>query len=83
MRERGDHGRANTDFQHDDMRDTGPEDAKNSIESMLDKFLINTDSEVGPVDTRNAPPKILDPGPVSLNAPDQKAQKKQSSLATN
>ena len=49
----------------------------------LDKFLVDTDSEVGPVDTRNAPPRILEPGPVSLNAPDQKAQKKQSSLATN
>jgi pimeloyl-ACP methyl ester carboxylesterase len=73
----------NTGFQHNDMRDTGPDAAKNSIQSMLDKFLVDTDSEVGPVDTRNAPPRILDPGPVSLNAPDQKAQKKQSSLATN
>ena len=35
-----------TPFQHDDMRDAGPVDAKNSIESMLDKFLINADSEV-------------------------------------
>ena len=72
----------NTGFQHNDMRDTGPDAAKNSIQSMLDKFLVDTDSEVGPVDTRNAPPRILDPGPVSLNVPDQKAQKKQSSLAT-
>ena len=73
----------NTGFQHNDMRDTGPDAAKDSIQSMLDKFLVDTDSEVGPVDTRNAPPRILEPGPVSLNAPDQKAQKKQSSLATN
>ena len=73
----------NTGFQHNDMRDTGPDAAKNSIQSMLDKFLVDTDSEVGPVDTRNAPPRILEPGPVSLNVPDQKAQKKQSSLATN
>ncbi len=73
----------NTGFQHNDMRDTGPDAAKNSIQSMLDKFLVDTDSEVGPVDTRNAPPRILEPGPVSLNASDQKAQKKQSSLATN
>jgi hypothetical protein len=50
-----------TPFHHDDMRDTGPVDAKNSIEIMLDKFLINADSEV----TRSAPPQILDPGPVS------------------
>jgi pimeloyl-ACP methyl ester carboxylesterase len=55
-----------TTFQHDDMRDTGPDEAKNSIKSMLDKFLVNTDSEVSPVDTRNAPPpQILDPGPVT------------------
>ena len=73
----------NTGFQHNDMRDTGPDAAKNSIQSMLDKFLVDTDSEVGPVDTRNAPPRIFEPGPVSLNASDQKAQKKQSSLATN
>jgi len=45
-----------TTFQHDDMRDTGPDEAKNSIKSMLDKFLVNTDSELSPVDTRNAPP---------------------------
>src|SRR5712672_1893637 len=35
-----------TPFHHDDMRDTGPVDAKNSIEIMLDKFLTNADSEV-------------------------------------
>jgi hypothetical protein len=52
-----------------DMRDTGPEDAKNSIQSMLDKFLINTDSEGAPVDTRSAPPQILDPGPVTPYVP--------------
>jgi len=59
-----------TTFQHDDMRDTGPDEAKNSIKSMLDKFLVNTDSEVSPVDTRNAPPpQILDPGPVTPCVP--------------
>jgi hypothetical protein len=36
---------------------------------MLDKFLADTDSEVGPVDTLKAPPKILEPGPVALMAP--------------
>ena len=50
-----------TPFQHDDMRDTGPIDAKNSIENMLDKLLINADREV----TRSAPPQILDPVPVT------------------
>jgi len=59
-----------TTFQHNDMRDTGPDEAKNSITSMLDKFLVNTDSEVAPVDTRNAPPpQILDPGPVTSYVP--------------
>ena len=29
----------NTGFQHNDMRDTGPDAAKSSIQSMLDKFL--------------------------------------------
>ncbi|MDU1808601.1 MAG: alpha/beta fold hydrolase, partial [Bradyrhizobium sp.] len=34
----------NTDFQHNDMRDTGPDDAKQSIQAMLDKFLADSDS---------------------------------------
>ncbi|SFJ66973.1 alpha/beta fold hydrolase [Bradyrhizobium sp. Gha] len=58
-----------TDFQHNDMRDTGPDDAKSSIQGMLDKFLSDTDSAIAPVDTRAAPPKILEPGPVALMAP--------------
>src|SRR5690242_10037983 len=33
----------NTGFQHNDMRDTGPEAAKSSIQSMLDKFLEDSD----------------------------------------
>jgi hypothetical protein len=62
----------NTGFQHNDMRDTGPEEAKNTIQSMLDKFLGDTDSDLGPVDIRNAPPKI--PEPVSVVVPVQKSQ---------
>ena len=58
-----------TDFQHNDMRDTGPDDAKNSIQGMLDKFLTDTDSSIAPVDTTSSPPKILEPGPVALMAP--------------
>jgi hypothetical protein len=58
-----------TEFQHNDMRDTGPDVAKNSIQGMLDKFLSATDSEVGPVDTHSSPQKILEPGPVALMAP--------------
>ena len=38
-----------TVFQHNDMRDTGPDTAKNSIQIMLDKFLGDTDSELAPV----------------------------------
>lgn len=58
-----------TDFQHNDMRDTGPDDAKNSIQGMLDKFLGDTDSSIAPVDTSSSPPKVLEPGPVALMAP--------------
>jgi pimeloyl-ACP methyl ester carboxylesterase len=58
-----------TAFQHNDMRDTGPEEAKASIRSMLDKFLVDTDSEVAPVDTTKTPPKILEPGPTALIDP--------------
>src|SRR6202012_3636239 len=40
----------NTQFQHNDMRDTGSEEAKSSIQNMLDKFLADTDdsSDVSP-----------------------------------
>ena len=65
-----------TGFQHNDMRDTGPDRAKNSIQTMLDKFLGDTDSELAPVDTRK--PKIIQPGSVSSLSPAQK-----SSAATN
>ena len=50
-----------TSFQHNDMRDTGPEEAKTSIEGMLDKFL--DDNTPSPI-----PAKAV-AGPVSLNAP--------------
>jgi len=58
----------NTDFQHNDMRDTGPDDAKSSIQTMLDKFLADSDasSDIGPVKAK-AP--LLDPGPVAPYAP--------------
>jgi hypothetical protein len=55
-----------TGFQHNDMRDTGPDAAKASIEGMLDKFL-DDDSPLRPVETNT--PKITDPGPVALFAP--------------
>ena len=40
-----------TGFQHNDMRDTGPDQAKESIEGMLDKFLED-DSPLRPVETK-------------------------------
>ena len=59
-----------TGFQHNDMRDTGPDAAKTSIQGMLDKFLDSTDSAIRPVDTSKTVPKVLtEPGPVSLYAP--------------
>ncbi|HKS20638.1 MAG TPA: alpha/beta fold hydrolase [Bradyrhizobium sp.] len=63
-----------TGYQHNDMRDTGPDVAKTSIQTMLDKFLADTDSSaIAPVDTKSAPPKIgTEPGPVSLFVPDKK-----------
>ena len=57
----------NTIFQHNDMRDTGPDEAKASIEGMLDKFIAD-DSPLKPVDTKT-PPVMTDPGPVALYAP--------------
>jgi predicted alpha/beta-hydrolase family hydrolase len=58
-----------TNFQHNDMRDTGAEEAKASIQAMLDKFLADTDSDVAPVDTKSAATSFTDPGPVSPFVP--------------
>jgi hypothetical protein len=55
-----------TAFQHNDMRDTGPDAAKASIEDMLDKFL-DDDSPLRPVNTNM--PEATEPGPVALYAP--------------
>jgi pimeloyl-ACP methyl ester carboxylesterase len=56
-----------TKFQHNDMRDTGPEAAKESIQEMVDKFL-DDDSPLRPVDT-TTPPAMTDAGPVTPYAP--------------
>ena len=56
-----------TAFQHNDMRDTGPDEAKASIEGMLAKFL-DDDSPLRPVDIK-APPAMTDAGPVAPYAP--------------
>ena len=57
-----------TGFQHNDMRDTGPEEAKSSIQAMLDKFLSDNDSDLAPVATKTNP-VLADPGPVAPYAP--------------
>jgi pimeloyl-ACP methyl ester carboxylesterase len=53
-----------TDFQHNDMRDTGPDHAKASIQNMVDKFL-DDDSPLKPV--TDAPPLMTDAGRVAPN----------------
>lgn len=56
-----------TSFQHNDMRDTGPDEAKTSIQDMLDKML-DDDSPLRPVDTASTP-VMTEAGPVSPYAP--------------
>ena len=59
-----------TGFQHNDMRDTGPDTAKTSIETMLDKFLNATDnSDIAPVPTKIPDVLANAPGPVALSKP--------------
>jgi hypothetical protein len=55
-----------TTFQHNDMRDTGPDDAKQSIEGMVDKFLED-DSSLKPVPPDL--PLMTDAGPVAPFVP--------------
>ena len=55
-----------TGFRHNDMRDTGPDAAKASIQGMLEKFLED-DSKLRPVETKV--PEMTDPGPVAPYAP--------------
>jgi hypothetical protein len=70
----------NTDFQHNDMRDTGSEQAKTSIQSMLDRFLAETDesSDVTPVEA--SAQKMVDPGPVAPYVPTGKQAKPAKAL---
>jgi hypothetical protein len=56
-----------TGFQHNDMRDTGPDEAKESIQNMLDKF-IEDESPLAPVVSR-ASPLMTDAGPVAPFVP--------------
>lgn len=58
----------NTGYQHNDMRDTGPDAAKSSIETMLNKFLEdnNEATELKPVPTKVPDLLTSNPGPVPL-----------------
>jgi hypothetical protein len=56
-----------TAFQHNDMRDTGPDDAKATIQGMLDKFL-DDESPLRPVDIKG-PPAMTEVRPVVPRVP--------------
>ena len=57
----------NTGFQHNDMRDTGPDAAKSSIQTMLDKFIEDSDnSAIKPVPTNVPDVLATSPGPVPM-----------------
>jgi pimeloyl-ACP methyl ester carboxylesterase len=61
-----------TSFQHNDMRDTGPGEAKASIQGMLDKFLED-DGPLRPTDAKPpVPPSMTDAGPVAPFVPPSK-----------
>ena len=57
-----------TSFQHNDMRDTGPDEAKTAIQDMLDKML-DDDSPLRPVDTTATLSVMTEAGPVAPYAP--------------
>jgi len=65
------------------QRDTGSQEAKASIQGMLDKFLADTDSEnATPVEV-SAPSKMMtDPGPVAPYVPVGNEPKKPKSLSS-
>lgn len=61
-----------TDYQHNDMRDTGPDDAKSSIQAMLDKFLSDSDSASDAAPVNTSVPADSNPA-MANNAPETKA----------
>ena len=69
-----------TTFWHNDMRDTGSQEAKASIQGMLDKFLADTESEEAAEPVEASTPKILDPGPVAPYVPVGKEAKAANAL---
>ena len=63
------------------QRDTGSQEAKASIQGMLDKFLADTESEEAAEPVEASTPKILDPGPVAPYVPVGKEAKAANVLA--
>lgn len=56
----------NTEYQHNDMSDRGPDKVKTAIQQTLDKFLAD-DSKLAPVDTKKI--AVPPPGPIAQVAP--------------
>ena len=57
-----------TDFRHNDMRDTGPDQARESIQGVLDKF-IEDETPLKPVEPKAPKPDLTDVGPVAPYVP--------------
>jgi pimeloyl-ACP methyl ester carboxylesterase len=70
----------NTAFQHNDMRDTGSDEAKTSIQSMLDRFLDTTDNSAATAVEVKTQNDIVDPGPVPLFVPTGKDVQEKKAL---
>ena len=70
----------NTGFQHNDMRDTGSEEAKASIRGMLDKFLADGDTDTVAAPVAASTQKPLDPGPVAPYVPTENEAKPKGAL---
>jgi pimeloyl-ACP methyl ester carboxylesterase len=57
-----------TDFRHNDMRDTGPDQARESIQAALDNF-IEDETPLESVEPRAPQPDLTDIGPVTPYVP--------------
>jgi hypothetical protein len=57
-----------TDFRHNDMRDTGPDQARESIQGVLDKF-IEDETPLKPVEPKAPKSDLTDVGPVAPYVP--------------
>jgi hypothetical protein len=57
-----------TGFRHNDMRDTGPDQARESIQGALDKF-IEDDTPLKQLEPKAPPPDLTDVGPVTPYVP--------------